>query len=211
MFKIYNGGEYFYQWDLGQRLVMNEPFVKVHFCNQSGDCALVCATYEEDGVRLVNVPNILLQSTNNIRVYGVIEDGEDISYSKTMKIFRVIARGKPESYVYTETEVLDYKNLENRIVALEDGGGSGGGAVASVNGKTGKVVLVASDVWAYTKTETDSKVTDLINSAIQHSIFPKIEREVGDIETALDEIIEIKNHYLIPDEPPINNGGEPDA
>lgn len=37
------------------------------------------------------------------------------------------------------------------------GGGTGGGAVDSVNGQTGTVVLTASDVNAYSKTESDAK------------------------------------------------------
>lgn len=117
MFKIYKGGETFFQWDLGQRLIMEEPFTEVHFCNQTNDCALICETYEEDGKRLVHVPNILLQNTNNIRVYGVYEEGEDTCYAKDMQIFRVIARGKPDSYVYTEDEVMTWEGLRSDIDA----------------------------------------------------------------------------------------------
>ena len=121
MFKIYKGGEYFYQWDIGQRLLIeDETIKKVHFCNRTGDCALACSVYEEDGLRLVNVPNILLQSTNNIRVYGCIEESEEICFAKEMQIFRVIARNKPEEYVYTEDELKNWDSIDERLIHIEE-------------------------------------------------------------------------------------------
>lgn len=121
MFKIYKGGDCFYQWDLGQRLVISDPEIdKVHFCNQTDDCALVVEVYEENGVRLANVPNILMQTTNNIRVYACIEDGDDIYYAKTMKIFRVLPRSQPLDYVYEETEVKIYDQLLAQIEAMQE-------------------------------------------------------------------------------------------
>lgn len=119
MFKIYNGGEYFFQWDLNQKIIVDDSFCKVHYCNKTDDCALVVEVYEVDGVKLANVPNILLQSTNNIRVYGINKDGAETINTKHYAEFRVIARGKPENYVYEETEVLNYEALEARVTALE--------------------------------------------------------------------------------------------
>jgi hypothetical protein len=132
MFKIYKGGEYFFQWDLGQRLEMTEDFTSVHFCNQTEDCALVCDTYIEDGIRLVNVPNVLLQNTNNIRVYGCYAEGDNVCFAKDYQIFRVIKRGKPEEYVYTEEDVLNYRRLDRRITELEENGGSSGGSFKKI-------------------------------------------------------------------------------
>jgi hypothetical protein len=43
--------------------------------------------------------------------------------------------------------------------AIAAGGGTGGGAVSSVNGKTGEVVLNAADVGAITGAEADTKIT----------------------------------------------------
>ena len=123
-FKIYGGAEYFYQWDLSQKLIVNGDFETVHFCNQTEDCALVVNVYEENGQKLANVPNVLLQSTNNIRVYGVLKEGSNILNTVDYEIFRVIKRGKPDGYVYTEEDVLTYEALEERIAALEQSGGS---------------------------------------------------------------------------------------
>lgn len=101
MFKIYDGREEFYQWDSNQKLIIEDPSInEVHFCNRTDDCSLVCEVYEEEGARLVNVPNILLQTDWAIRVYAFCTD-----HTKTCKTFKVNARTKPADYVYTEDEL----------------------------------------------------------------------------------------------------------
>ena len=139
MFKIYDGRTEFYQWDLDRKLIVADKAIKqVHFCNRTDECSLICQVYEEDGQRLANVPNILLQDNWRINVYGY-----DKNYTKHSAVFEVIKRSKPADYVYTETEVLNYSKLDERITALEQGG--------------------SADLSNYyTKTETDTAITDAI-------------------------------------------------
>ena len=116
MIRIYNGRDHFFQWDANQKVIINEPTAtEAHFCNRTDDCSLVCEIYEEDGLRVANVPNILLQNDWDIRVYIYCSD-----YTKIEKRFSVVRRSKPADYVYTETELKNYGTLENRIYALED-------------------------------------------------------------------------------------------
>ncbi len=116
MIKIYNGREHFFQWDLNQKVIISEPTAtEVHYCNRTDDCSLVCEIYEEDGLRVADVPNILLQQDWDIRVYIYCSD-----YTKIEKRFAVKKRSKPADYVYTETELKNYNALENRVYALED-------------------------------------------------------------------------------------------
>lgn len=115
MFSIYDGRKDFYQWDLNRKLIVKDSNVKqVHFCNKTSDCSLVCETYTEDGVTLVNVPNILLQTNWRIFVYGY-----DADYTKHSDSFNVVSRSKPESYIYTETEVLSFNTLLERMNGIE--------------------------------------------------------------------------------------------
>lgn len=115
MFELRNGRECFFQWDLDQQLIVSDPSItEVHFCNKTDDCSLVCKVYEEDGLRLVNVPNILLQTDWSIRVYAYCTN-----YTKQEKIFKVCPRTKPADYVYTETEVATWDKLEQRMDELE--------------------------------------------------------------------------------------------
>lgn len=140
MFKIYKGGETFYQWDIGQRLLVEDATITtVHFCNKLNDCALTCNVYEENGIRLVNVPNILLQATNCIRVYGCISEGTTINYAKEMQIFRVIARNQPEGFVYTEEDIKSLDSLEQKVEELEElveNLPQGGGEIINTETKT---------------------------------------------------------------------------
>ena len=116
MFKIYDGREKFYQWDIERRLIVEDPTVtEVHFCNRTDNCSLVCETFVEDGLTLVNVPNILLQTDWKIHVYAY--DGK---HTKHDECYEVISRTKPSDYIYTETEVKRYEDYENRIKATED-------------------------------------------------------------------------------------------
>ena len=116
MFKIKNGRSEFFQWDLNQQLIVEDDSVnEVHFSNKTDDYSLVCEVYESDGMRLVNVPNILLQTGISIRVYGYYND-----YTKVEEVFKVHRRAKPEDYIYTETEVKSYEALDVRIKVLED-------------------------------------------------------------------------------------------
>lgn len=121
MFKIYDGREQFYQWDLNRKLIIEDATIsQVHFCNKTDDCSLVCDVYEEDGLRLVDVPNILLQETWRINVYAY-----DKNYTKHCDKFNVAARSKPADYVYTETEVHTWTELEERVTYLEENGTGG--------------------------------------------------------------------------------------
>lgn len=112
MFKIYDGRSEFYQWDLNRQIVLSDPTInEVHFCNKTSDCSLVVEVYEKDGLRLADVPNILLQTDWPIRVYAYCGD----CYTKTSDTFKVIARTRPDDYVYTETEVKRWEDLANEI------------------------------------------------------------------------------------------------
>lgn len=116
MFSIYDGRDSFYQWDINRKIIVRDSSIKeVHFCNRTDNCSLVVATYKENELTLANVPNILLQTDWKIRVYGYTEDG----YTRYDDCFNVIGRTKPSDYVYTETEVKRYEDLEERIEALE--------------------------------------------------------------------------------------------
>lgn len=111
MFKIYDGRQDFYQWDLDRKLIVSDPAInQVHFSDIVDGTALVCEVYELDGLRVANVPNILLQTEWKINAYAYLQDHTKVSAS-----FKVIARPKPDSYVYTETEVKNYDALAERI------------------------------------------------------------------------------------------------
>lgn len=106
-FKIVDGREYFYQWDLNRQIIIDDPAIKeVHFCNRNDDCSLVVEV--ENGI--ANVPNILLQKSFSIRVFAY--DGHATLFDK---VFEVKARTRPSDYVYTETEVKRLEDVEEKL------------------------------------------------------------------------------------------------
>ena len=112
MFKIKDGREHFYQWDLDRQLIVSDPSItEVHFCNRTDNCSLVVETFVEDGLTLANVPNILLQSNWRVRVYAV-----DGAYTKHEACYEVKARTKPSDYIYTETEAYAVEDVVDKML-----------------------------------------------------------------------------------------------
>lgn len=115
MFEIYDGRSQFYQWDLDRKIIVKDNTInQVHFCNRTDECSLICEVYDLDGLRVADVPNILLQDNWRINVYGY-----DHNYTKHSDVFDVVKRSKPADYVYTETETLNYNTLLERIDEID--------------------------------------------------------------------------------------------
>ena len=112
-----------YQWELGRKISISthEHMIinRVEFSTASYTETLMVEPREEDGVVVADVPNVLLQSGEYIYVYLSYKD-ENLLETTTVSILPVMKRHKPADYVYTETEVKTYENLENRITALEE-------------------------------------------------------------------------------------------
>ena len=115
MFKIYDGRETFYQWDINQKLIVaDDSITEVHFSNRTDNLSLVRDIYNEGDLRVVFVPNVLLQTNWPIKVYAYRKDHTEVSQT-----FRVIEKAKPQDYVYTPDEVKTWEELNDRITELE--------------------------------------------------------------------------------------------
>lgn len=111
MFYILDGRSHFYQWDIDRKIVVKDNSItQVHFCNRTDDCSLVCEVYELDGLRVADVPNILLQDDWRIYVYAY-----DSKHTKFCEVYEIVKRSKPADYVYTETETLNFNTLLERM------------------------------------------------------------------------------------------------
>lgn len=115
--KLLDGREQLFQWDLNRQIIVSDPTVdEVHFSNGTSDCSLVVGVEEVEGLRLANIPNILLQNAWPIKVYAYC----GAAYTKTCHTFKVMSRSKPDDYVYTETEVKRWEDLAREIEELID-------------------------------------------------------------------------------------------
>ena len=117
---ILDGRRNFWQWDSGQRLLVGDTTCgEVHYCNGTGDCALVAKIETlEGGLRVAAVPNILLQSADTIIAYLYQVDEHGASTRQDYR-FRVLPRNRPDDYVYTESEVFNYTYIDQRMTELE--------------------------------------------------------------------------------------------
>lgn len=147
MFERYKSSlGYFWQWDSNQQLIVDDDTVfEVHFSNRSDTVALVCEIKEVDGIRVVDVPNILLQRDWPLHVYAFAQD-----YTKYEKTFEVKGRDKPADYVYTETEVKSFDELEKKVDE-------------HIADNSNPHNVTAEQINTYTKEEIDekTKVTDV--------------------------------------------------
>ena len=119
-----------WQWDTGRQIIItpeeNAIVDEVHFSNAySKDALVVKPQVNEQGSIVADIPNILLWQVFPINVYVVMDfpNGKGTIYEEQLKIN---PRKKPSDYVYTETEILNYLDLEKRIKALEENGTGGG-------------------------------------------------------------------------------------
>ena len=218
MFKIYDGREHFYQWDIDRKLIVADPAIKeVHFCNRTDNCSLVCETYVVDGVTLVDVPNLLLQTAWRIRAYAY-----DGNYTKHEECYEVTPRTKPSDYVYTETEVKNYDDLVERINQIEENGVSDEvvenavnkfltenpitAPVVSVNGKIGEVELTAEDVGAL---PADTEIPSTAGLASEEFVEDYVANELKTYATKkyVDKTIE----EALEDFEPTGGGGSGDV
>ena len=110
MIKIQNK---LWQWDT-DIFIEVDSLCEVHFAAAGSSDAYVVESKLEDGRYLAAIPNILLQECKDIFIY--VMRGDDTLESKRVSI---VSRPKPDDYVYTETEIKDYADLEKRIAALE--------------------------------------------------------------------------------------------
>lgn len=109
--------------------------------------------------------------------FSCVGDDGTIVYAWNSAIFQGISI--TEGLYNSEVIVEQYADvLEQWKKELEESGGSGGGggAVSSVNGKTGAVVLTASDLDVYTKIEHEEAVSRVINGIVLPEIAKKADK-----------------------------------
>ena len=102
------------QWDLNRKVIVTgyEGGAEVHFASPGDDHGAYV-------VKLVDgqaeIPNILLTMAGTINVYVYPADRTVFATA-----LWVMAREKPDDYVYTETEVLDWRRLDEKIGDLTE-------------------------------------------------------------------------------------------
>ena len=120
IFKIYDGRTNFWQWDTGQKLiVLDESVTEVHFSNRNMEHSKRKQVYTEPGtgLRVVHIPDLLLQLPKNLIAYAYASDGNGSSKTVKSVKFAVIQRPIPVDYVCGQDDALD--DIIMRLELLE--------------------------------------------------------------------------------------------
>lgn len=114
MLKLADGRKKLYQWDTDVKVNVEIDAEFVDFRLTSSHDLLRVEVKD----KISMIPNILLQNGGAILAYAnCVCNGQQ---TKCAVMFDVIKRPKPIDYVYTETELKKWDDLEERIEALEE-------------------------------------------------------------------------------------------
>ena len=110
-------GTKLYQWDSNRQIqIIGSNYIEeVHFCHRNDKTALVVKPVIQNNFIVADIPNVLLQSSEDIVVYLYAEE-------RTIKeqVLRVQSKNRPDDYVYEQTEILRYETLDKRLTDLEE-------------------------------------------------------------------------------------------
>lgn len=217
MFKLTDNRTEFYQWDLNRTMIIEDNSIsQVHFENNSISKSLVCEVYEIDGIRVVNVPNVLLQQNLTLNVYAC--DGE---YTLFKEQFKVNSRPRPEGYVYTETETLTWERVDKKAqTAIEEAKAAKEQAakamktaeealeVAKNSGGGGETVVVVQADYLQNDAEQPDHILNRPFYQDGDKIYPIEEKFIpdsiaraaiiGEISEALDAILALDEELMTP-------------
>lgn len=102
------------QWDLNRKVIITgyEGVAEVHFASPGDDHGAYVVKLIDGEAK---IPNILLTMAGTINVY--VYPADRTVFATTLW---VMAREKPDDYVYTETEVLNWRTLDEKIGDLTE-------------------------------------------------------------------------------------------
>lgn len=152
-----------FQWDTGRKVRIvakdHSTITEVHAYYEGESDGYKVNTVADGDAVIAPIPNILLQENKTIEIcaVSVTEDGIRTVDLKTCHVY---ARSKPPNYVYTETEILNYKYLEDRLKYLEEYGVSDAKLSEAVNKTVKKAVDDYFDKHPAIEEETDPTVPE---------------------------------------------------
>lgn len=119
VFRIYDGRTNFWQWDTKQKLiVLDERVTEVRFSNRNMEHSKRRPVYtDEDGIRVCNVPDLLLQLPKNLIAYACTKDDNGCCSTIKAVKFAVYQQPIPSDYVCEQDAVVE--DILTRLELLE--------------------------------------------------------------------------------------------
>ena len=159
-YSLSNGESHVYQWDRDITITITEPenVPEVHF--KWGGKAVPFKVENQQ----VAIPPELMQLPHAIVFWAYTPE-----HTMDMARIQLETRPKPSDYAYTPTEIRTWEQLDERIEALEKGGGIAG--VSSVNGQTGAVEITAKGLGALTEDDLQGATDKALAQAKASGVF----------------------------------------
>lgn len=179
IFKIHDGRTNFWQWDTKQKLiVLDERITEVRFSNRNMEHSKRRPVYtDNNGVRICNVPDLLLQLPKNLIAYACIKN-EDGSCSTVKAVkFAVHRQPIPTDYVCEQDAVIEdilmrIELLESLLKDVEAGAQQlnkftnlvDAAKWAVESGQAGDIIVVKLDIgWVPHVVEDDKSLSPICN------------------------------------------------
>ena len=179
IFKIYDGRTNFWQWDTKQKLiVLDERITEVRFSNRDMEHSKRRPVYtDKDGVRICNVPDLLLQLPKNLIAYACIKNDDGTCSTVKAVKFAVHRQPIPTDYVCEQDAVVEdilmrLELLESLLKDVEAGAQQftkfdniiEAATWAKENGKAGDIIVVKLDIgWVPHVVEDDKSLSAICN------------------------------------------------
>lgn len=179
IFKIYDGRTNFWQWDTRQKLiVLDDRITEVRFSNRNMEHSKRRPVYtDNDGLRICNVPDLLLQLPKNLIAYACIkQDDGTCSTVKAVK-FAVFKQPIPTDYICEQDAIVEdilirIELLENLLKDVAAGAAEmkkfnsmiEAAQWAKEDGKAGDIVVIKLEVgWVPHIVEDDRSLSAICN------------------------------------------------
>lgn len=205
IFKIYDGRTNFWQWDTRQKLiVLDDRITEVRFSNRNMEHSKRRPVYtDNNGVRICNVPDLLLQLPKNLIAYACIkQDDGTCSTVKAVK-FAVFKQPIPTDYICEQDAVVEdilmrIELLENLLKDVEAGAAEmkkfnsmvEAAQWAKENGKAGDIVVIKLDIgWVPHVVEDDKSLSAICNCDGDEVILHFDGEDADGIDAEEDETI----------------------
>ena len=213
IFKIFDGRTNFWQWDTKQKLiVLDDRITEVRFSNRNMEHSKRRIVYtDKNGMRICNVPDLLLQLPKNLIAYACIKaDDGSCSTVKAVK-FAVHRQPIPTDYICEQDAIVEdillrIELLENLLKDVEQGAqemkkfNSPAEAAlwAKENGKAGDIVVVKIDVGWVPHVVEDDKSLSAICDCDGDEIILHFDGDDADgiDEEEVEEILYFDGNYI---------------
>ena len=113
---IADGRGALWQWDTGRRLRVGSGVEQIHYQNKCFGCS-VDVDVGTDGTAII--PDELLQDCHTLTAYAYVTDSTG-AYTMVQQDFIVHKRAKPSGYVYTPTDQMTLRTIQQQIGDLAD-------------------------------------------------------------------------------------------